>query len=98
MRAIRRGLLHGVKWLLILASCLKTRGYKLFLGGRMKLVTVKMPDLYVRAIDELVKEERYSSRSEVIRTAVRELLKRELWGVSLEEAPVAQEEVADVGI
>ena len=64
----------------------------------MKLVTVKMPDLYVRAIDELVKEERYSSRSEVIRTAVRELLKRELWGVSLDEAPVAQEEVADVGI
>ena len=64
----------------------------------MKLVTVKMPDLYVRAIDELVKEERYSSRSEVIRTAVRELLKRELWGVSLEEAPAAQEEVADVGI
>ena len=64
----------------------------------MKLVTVKMPDLYVRAIDELVKEERYSSRSEVIRTAVRELLKRELWGVSLEEAPAVQEEVADVGI
>lgn len=45
----------------------------------MKLVTVKMPDLYVRAIDELVKEERFSNRSEVIRVAVRELLKRELW-------------------
>lgn len=43
-------------------------------------MTVKMPDLYVRAIDELVKEERYSNRSEVIRVAVRELLKRELWG------------------
>ena len=67
----------------------------------MKLVTVKMPDLYVRAIDELVKEERYSSRSEVIRAAVRELLKRELWGASVAEvdAPVAQEgDVADVGI
>ncbi len=48
-------------------------------GAVVKLVTVKMPDLYVRAIDELVKEERFSNRSEVIRVAVRELLKRELW-------------------
>ncbi|AFZ70159.1 putative transcriptional regulators containing the CopG/Arc/MetJ DNA-binding domain [Caldisphaera lagunensis DSM 15908] len=46
----------------------------------MKLITVKMPDLYVKGIDELVKAERYSSRSEVIRIAIRELLKRELWG------------------
>ena len=46
----------------------------------MKLVTVKMPEIYVRGIDELVKAGRYSSRSEVIRIAVRELLKRELWG------------------
>lgn len=49
----------------------------------MKLVTVKMPELYVKAIDELVKEEKYTNRSEVIRVAVRELLKRELWGETL---------------
>jgi Predicted transcriptional regulators containing the CopG/Arc/MetJ DNA-binding domain len=54
----------------------------------LKLVTVKMPELYVKAIDELVKEEKFSNRSEVIRIAVRELLKRELWGETLlEEAP-----------
>ncbi|ADL18590.1 hypothetical protein ASAC_0183 [Acidilobus saccharovorans 345-15] len=49
----------------------------------VKLVTVKMPELYVKAIDELVKEEKFTNRSEVIRVAVRELLKRELWGESL---------------
>jgi Arc/MetJ-type ribon-helix-helix transcriptional regulator len=42
----------------------------------------------VKAIDELVKEEKFTNRSEVIRIAVRELLKRELWGETLlEEAP-----------
>jgi len=45
----------------------------------MKLITVKMPEVYVEDIDELVRNGRYSSRSEVIRTAVRELLKEELW-------------------
>ena len=48
----------------------------------MKLVTVKMPEAYVRGIDELVKAGRYSSRSEVIRIAVREFLKHELWGLT----------------
>ncbi|ESQ23369.1 MAG: ribbon-helix-helix domain-containing protein [Acidilobus sp.] len=64
----------------------------------MKLVTVKMPDLYVRAIDELVKEERYSSRSEVIRVAVRELLKRELWRETLvaDEVEVGELEAVEV--
>ncbi|MEB3844059.1 MAG: ribbon-helix-helix domain-containing protein [Desulfurococcales archaeon] len=45
----------------------------------MKLVTVKMPDIYVRGIEELVKAGVYSSRSEAIRVAVRDLLKKELW-------------------
>ncbi|MGC9210465.1 MAG: ribbon-helix-helix domain-containing protein [Acidilobus sp.] len=61
----------------------------------MRLVTVKMPDLYVRAIDELVKEEKYSNRSEVIRVAVRELLKRELWGENYLFGKVDEEEVAE---
>jgi Arc/MetJ-type ribon-helix-helix transcriptional regulator len=64
----------------------------------VKLVTVKMPDLYVRAIDELIKEERYSSRSEVIRVAVRELLKRELWRETLvaDEVEVGELEAVEV--
>jgi len=64
----------------------------------VKLVTVKMPDLYVRAIDELVKEERNSSRREVIRVAVRELLKRELWRETLvaDEVEVGELEAVEV--
>lgn len=45
----------------------------------MRIVTVKMPETYIEAIDELIRMGRYSSRSEVIRSAIRELLKRELW-------------------
>jgi len=49
----------------------------------VKLVTVKMPEIYVEGIDELVRNGRYSSRSEVIRTAVRDLLMRELWDIKI---------------
>ncbi|MEM1873312.1 MAG: ribbon-helix-helix domain-containing protein [Acidilobaceae archaeon] len=45
----------------------------------MRLVTVKVPEVYVRGIDDLVRSGRYSNRSEAIRAAIRELLKRELW-------------------
>jgi len=48
-------------------------------GDSMRIVTVKMPESYIEAIDELVRMGRYSSRSDVIRAAVRELLKKELW-------------------
>ncbi len=48
----------------------------------MRIVTVKMPETYLEGLDELVRMGRYSSRSEAIRVAVRELLKRELWGVT----------------
>jgi len=52
----------------------------------VRLVTVKMPETYIEGLDELVKMGRYSSRSEAIRVAVRELLKRELWGLEAVEA------------
>ncbi len=45
----------------------------------MRLVTVKVPDVYLEGIDELVKLGRYSSRSEAIRAAIRDLLRKELW-------------------
>jgi len=45
----------------------------------MRIVTVKMPETYIEAIDELVKQGKFSSRSEAIRAAVRELIRRELW-------------------
>lgn len=66
----------------------------------MKLVTVKMPETYVEGLDELVRMGRYSTRSEAIRVAVRELLKRELWGVGLleEDVGIAQDGIKSVGV
>jgi len=55
----------------------------------MRLVTVKMPEAYVEAIDELVRKGRFTSRSEAIRVAIRELLRKELW---IREIPVQEEE------
>ena len=51
----------------------------------MRIVTVKMPEAYIEGIDELVRMGRYSSRSEVIRAAIRELLKKELWYIPEKE-------------
>lgn len=46
---------------------------------KLRLITVKLPELYVEGIDELVKIGRYRNRSEVIRVAIRDLLRKELW-------------------
>jgi metal-responsive CopG/Arc/MetJ family transcriptional regulator len=45
----------------------------------VKLVTVKMSDIYVNGLDKLVEIGMYPSRSEAIRVAIRDLLRRELW-------------------
>ncbi len=48
-------------------------------GNKMKLVTVLLPEAYLEGLDELVRANMYPSRSSVIRSAVRDLLKKELW-------------------
>ena len=45
----------------------------------MRLVSVKLPEALIDGLDELVKSGLYPSRSAVIRTATRDMLKRELW-------------------
>ncbi|MFX1368281.1 MAG: ribbon-helix-helix domain-containing protein [Promethearchaeota archaeon] len=45
----------------------------------MRLITVKMSDIYVKGLDRLVELGLYPSRSEAIRVAIRDLLRRELW-------------------
>jgi|BEDMetMinimDraft_2_1075160.scaffolds.fasta_scaffold12629_2 Arc/MetJ-type ribon-helix-helix transcriptional regulator len=50
----------------------------------MKIITVKLPEQFLEAIDELVNTGRYSSRSEVIRAAIGDFIRKELW-VSTEE-------------
>jgi Arc/MetJ-type ribon-helix-helix transcriptional regulator len=45
----------------------------------MKLVTVLLPEAHLNGLDDLVRTKMYASRSSVIRNAVRDLLKRELY-------------------
>ena len=46
----------------------------------MKLITLYLPESYLKALDELVKRRYYPSRAEAIRVAIRDLLNREFWG------------------
>lgn len=43
----------------------------------MKVVTVHLPEVYIEAIDQLVKKKRYPNRAEAIRMAVRDFLLEE---------------------
>jgi antitoxin ParD1/3/4 len=45
----------------------------------MRLVTVKLPDALVEGMDELISAGMYPSRSAVVRAAVRDLVRNELW-------------------
>ena len=45
----------------------------------LRLVSVHLPEAYIKELERLVKEGRFPSRSEAIRAAVREFLIRELW-------------------
>ncbi|TFG34136.1 ribbon-helix-helix protein, CopG family [Candidatus Thorarchaeota archaeon] len=46
----------------------------------MKVVTICMPESYIDGVDELIEQNKYPNRSEVIRIAIRDLLVDELWG------------------
>ncbi|MHA1362348.1 MAG: ribbon-helix-helix domain-containing protein [Candidatus Freyarchaeota archaeon] len=45
----------------------------------MKLVSIKLPTAYIDGLNQLVERGIYPSRSEAIRVAVRDMLKKELW-------------------
>ncbi len=59
----------------MLYACYSLREEK----NKVKLVTVLLPEAYLEGLDELVRANMYPSRSSVIRSAVRDLLKKELW-------------------
>ncbi|TET09562.1 MAG: ribbon-helix-helix protein, CopG family [Candidatus Thorarchaeota archaeon] len=46
----------------------------------MRVVTICLPETYVEGVDELIGQNKYPNRSEVIRIAIRDLLVDELWG------------------
>ncbi|HDD40183.1 MAG: ribbon-helix-helix protein, CopG family [Thaumarchaeota archaeon] len=43
----------------------------------MKVVTVHLPEVYIEAIDQLVKKKLYPNRAEAIRMAVRDFIMEE---------------------
>ena len=45
----------------------------------MKLITLHLPQPYIDALDQLVKEKYYPNRAEAIRTAIRDMLTVEAW-------------------
>lgn len=47
----------------------------------IRIITVKIPETYLEGLEELVNTGRYTSRSEAIRAAIRDLLKKELWDI-----------------
>ena len=53
--------------------------------SKMRIVSVQLPQGLVNAMDQLVRKGVYPSRSEIIREAIRELLKRELYQLETEE-------------
>lgn len=47
----------------------------------MRLITLNMPEPYLKGLDKLIKEKYYPNRAEAIRIAVRDLLNVEAWGI-----------------
>ena len=45
----------------------------------MKLITLYLPEPYIKALDKLVNERFYPNRAEAIRVAIRDLLNVEAW-------------------
>ena len=54
----------------------------------MKVITTHIPDKYVEAVDQLVREGLYPNRAEAIRAAVRDLLRREYWSWVPQNYPI----------
>jgi len=45
----------------------------------MKLITLYLPEPYIKALDSLVYERYYPNRAEAIRVAIRDLISVEVW-------------------
>ena len=45
----------------------------------MKIITLHLPESYLKDLDELVDENFYPNRAEAIRVAVRDMIANEVW-------------------
>ncbi|AMM53615.1 ribbon-helix-helix domain-containing protein [Pyrococcus kukulkanii] len=53
--------------------------------AKMKIISVQLPQSMIHGLDALVKRGVFPNRSEAIRVAIRELLKKELYREELQE-------------
>ena len=81
---ISRCIMVVLYWYIILSNFVKYNKNNKFwilkgvLQKKMKLITCHIPEAYLSGIEELVNMNLYPNRSEVIRVAIRDLLKTEL--------------------
>lgn len=47
--------------------------------SELRVISVHLPEAYIEGLNELVDLKLYPNRSEAIRVAIRDLLRRELW-------------------
>lgn len=59
----------------MLYRCKSSRGVK----TNLKLITLYLPETYIKALDQLVDERFYPNRAEAIRVAIRDLISAEVW-------------------
>jgi hypothetical protein len=45
-------------------------------GEKMPIISLNLPPEYIKAMDELIRQGRYRNRSEIVRTAIRQMLGR----------------------
>ena len=48
-------------------------------GNLMKMITLYLPEPYIKALNQLVNEKFYPNRAEAIRVAIRDLISDEVW-------------------
>ncbi len=58
----------------------------------MKTISVNIPEVFVKGLEELVQRDLYANRSEAIRVAIRDLLKRELFDADFTAATIKDKE------
>jgi len=59
--------------------------------SKMKLITLHLPESYIRNLDQFVEERFYPNRAEAIRTAIRDLIKSEVWKIPRDEPELKPE-------
>ncbi len=58
----------------------------------MKTISVNIPEIHLKGLEELVQKGLYANRSEAIRNAIRDLLKRELYNHEISSSSIREKD------